>query len=141
LRARSSAHDVQLVVAREYGFPSWALLKRAIAGRRVQRQTRVFVTDLTYYDDRVSGLVSAHDAGVAHALAQIREWHPAFVEASDAEIRQAPFDTDATRLVYARQHGFVSWDELSAHVKAVARGERLEPFRDACSCFSDTLLA
>jgi ankyrin repeat protein len=124
-------HDVQLVVAREYGFASWALLKRAIAGRRVQRQTRVFVTDLTYYYDRVSGLVSAHDAGVAHALAQIREWHPAFAEASDAEIRQAPFDIDAARLVYARQHGFVSWDELSAHVNAVARGERLEPFRDA----------
>src|SRR5438876_8584478 len=85
--------DAQLVLAREYGFSSWAGLKHEIESRRARRRTRVFVTELAYYDDRVAGLVSAHAAGVPHALAQIREWHPAFAEASDTEIHQAPFDT------------------------------------------------
>jgi hypothetical protein len=58
--------------------------------------------------------VSAHEAGVADALAQIREWHPAFTDASDDEIRRAPLHTDAARLVYAHQHGFGTWNELIA---------------------------
>jgi ankyrin repeat protein len=124
-------HDAQLVLARVYGFQSWAALKHEIEGRRVQRQTRVFVTDLAYYDDRVAGLVSAHMAGVPAALAQIREWHPAFAEASDDEIRESPFDAEAARLVYARQHGFGGWDQLRSHVTAVGSGQRIEPFKDA----------
>ena len=88
-------HDAQLVLAREYGFPSWAALKHEIEGRRARRQTWIFVADLKYYDDRVAGLVSAHAAGVPAALAQIREWHPAFAVATDVEIRDSPFDTEA----------------------------------------------
>ncbi len=129
--ASLALHDAQLVVAREYGFASWAALKHEIEHRRGQRRTRVFVTDIGYYDDRVAGLVSAHEAGVQQALAQIREWHPAFTEASDDEIRQARFDTEAARLVYARQHGCSTWAELTADVRAVAKGERIEPFREA----------
>jgi ankyrin repeat protein len=124
-------HDVQLVLAREYGFPNWAALKHDIESRRGERRTRVFVTDLAYYEDRVGGLVSAHQAGVPHALAQIRDWHPAFADSSDEEIARVPFDADAARLVYARQHGFTTWDALVADVNAVARGERIEPFREA----------
>jgi len=93
------------------------------------RQTRVFVTDPSYYDDRASGLVSAHAAGVPHALAQIREWHPAFDGKPDEAIRRAPFDLDAARLVYARQHGCADWPALVEHLRAVARGDRPEPFR------------
>lgn len=124
-------HDAQLVLAREYGFASWTALKQEIERRRGHRQTRVFVTDPSYYDDRAAGLVSAHAAGVPHALAQIREWHPAFADASDEEIRQAQFDTGAARMVYARQHGCADWPALLAHVQAVAKRERPEPFQDA----------
>jgi ankyrin repeat protein len=129
--ASLALHDVQLVLAREYGFPNWVALKREIESRRGERRTRVFVTDLHYYEDRVGGLVSAHQAGVPHALAQIREWHPAFADSSDSEIARAPFDADAARLVYARQHGFATWEGLVADINAVARGERVEPFREA----------
>lgn len=94
-------------------------------------RTRIFVTDTSYFDDRAAGLVSAHASGVAQALAQIREWHPAFADASDEEIREAPFDVEAARLVYARQHGCSDWPALVAHLQAVATGERAEPFRDA----------
>jgi ankyrin repeat protein len=95
------------------------------------RQTRVFVTDASYFDDRAAGLVSAWAAGVPHALAQIREWHPAFADASDDEIRQSAFEIDAARLVYARQHGQSDWSALLAHLQAIEKGERAEPFRDA----------
>jgi ankyrin repeat protein len=129
--AAVALHDAQLVLAREYGFADWAALKRHIESRRGMRQTRVFATEPSYYDDRAAGLVSAHAAGIAPALEQIREWHPAFAAASDDEVRMAPFDLEAARLVYARQHGFVTWGELQAHVAAVAKGERAEPFKDA----------
>ncbi len=129
--ATLALHDAQLVIAREYGFTSWTSLKREIEARMAARHTRVFVTDLSYYEDRAAGLVSAHAAGVPHALAQIREWHPDFAEAADDSIRAAPFDLEAARLVYARQHRCAAWSDLATHLDAVARGERQEPFRDA----------
>ncbi|MGI0148603.1 MAG: hypothetical protein ACREDF_03605, partial [Thermoplasmata archaeon] len=107
--ARLALHDAQLVLAREYGFPNWAKLKEEIEARQASRQTRVFVRDPAYYDDRVTGLVRAHEAGVPEALAQIRDWHPEFIDASDEQVRRRPFDGEAARLVYARQHGFGTW--------------------------------
>jgi ankyrin repeat protein len=130
-RAALALHDAQLVLARESGFSNWAALKHHIESRRAMRQTRVFVTDLSYYDDRAAGLVSAHAARVPQALAQIREWHPAFATASDEEICRTAFDIEAARLVYARQHGCTTWTELQAYVAAIAKGERQEPFKEA----------
>jgi ankyrin repeat protein len=131
IASEAALHDAQLALAREYGFASWAALKRHIEGQQALRRTRIFVGDRSYYEDRAAGLVSAHAAGVPHALEQIREWHPAYATATDDEIRRASFDIDAARLVYARQHGFASWTALDAHVRAVAAGERHEPFKDA----------
>jgi hypothetical protein len=96
-----------------------------------QSHTRIFVADVAYIDERAAGLVSAHQAGVPHALEQIREWHPAHAGASDDEIARAPFDVEAARLVYARQHGFANWDALVADVRLVASGRRVEPFKEA----------
>ena len=124
-------HDAQLVVAREYGFAGWRAMKQEVERRRAQRQTRVFVTDLAYHEDRAAGLVSAHAAGVSPALAQIRAWHPAFTHAADDEIQSAAFDIDGARLVYARQHGCDDWPAFAAFLQAVAGGRRSEPFRDA----------
>ncbi len=124
-------HDAQLVLARDYGFPSWAKLKHEIEARRASRLTRAFVGDLAFYDDRAAGLVSAREAGVPEALAQIREWHPEFAEASEERLRAAPFDLPAARLVYARQHGFESWPAFARYVHALAAGRKREPFLDA----------
>jgi len=54
-----------------------------------------------------------------------------FADASDDDLAGAPFDLEAARLVYARQHGFAAWDAFVADVRAVARGERTEPFKEA----------
>ncbi len=131
IAGEAALHDAQLTLAREYGFTNWAALKRHVEAHQALRRTRVFVGDRSYYEDRAAGLVSAHAAGVPHALEQIREWHPAYAAATDDEIRRAAFDIDGARVVYARQHGFASWEALVAHVTAVAAGKRREPFKDA----------
>lgn len=87
------------------------------------RQTRLFESEVSWYEDRAQGLVSARLTGVPQALAQIRDWHPRFANASDDVIRQAAFDIADAKLVYARQHGFETWEELAARVTAIAAGE------------------
>jgi ankyrin repeat protein len=132
VRARPWAlHDAQLVVAREHGFPSWPRLKAEFEGQAAARRTRLFVREIDFYEDRAQGLVSAHEAGVPRALAQIREWHPRFAGASDEVIRGTGFDLDAARLVYARQHGLGTWAELVGRVAALAKGDSDEPFMRA----------
>lgn len=121
-------HDAQLVVAREHGFPSWPKLKAQLVEQAATRRTRLFVTEVDFYEDRARGLVSAHEAGVPSALAQIREWHPGFAGASDEAIQAAEFDLEAARLVYARQHGFGTWAELAARVTVLAKDDSGEPF-------------
>ncbi len=93
--------------------------------------TRIFVADPSYFEDRAAGLVSMHRGRIPQALAQIRDWHPAFAEKTDAAIAEAAFDLDAARLVYARQHGAASWAELLERIREIADGQRREPFRDA----------
>jgi ankyrin repeat protein len=72
-----------------------------------------------------------HQGRIPQALAQIREWHPAFAGMPDEAIAAAPFDLDAARLVYARQHGSASCGELLERIQEIANGRRQEPFRDA----------
>jgi ankyrin repeat protein len=89
---------------------------------------------LRYYDDRAGGLLEVLPDGAPATLTQVRAWHPGFADASDEELRSAPADGRFTladaRLVYAREHGFGSWDALAAHVERLASGELTEPFVD-----------
>jgi ankyrin repeat protein len=112
--------DAQLVLAREYGFPSWPKLKAWID--RVSRPgpTRVFVRDAAWYDARARGLVEMHKGALPNALAQIRAWHPSF---ADAEIAAASLTLDDARLVYARQHGARDWNDFLAGVSRLSGGE------------------
>src|SRR3569833_367695 len=93
--------------------------------------TRIFVAEPSYFEGRAAGLVSMHLGRVPQALEQIREWHPGIAGKTDAAIAEAPFDLDAARLVYARQHGAASWAALLERIQEIADGRRREPFRDA----------
>jgi ankyrin repeat protein len=67
-------------------------------------------------------------------LEQIREWHPRFADWTDEEIRQAPFTEEDARLVYAREHGFETWDDLTSRVNRLASttdATTTEPFMAA----------
>jgi len=113
-------HDAQFALAREQGFASWPKLKAYAEPSSRSRHTRLFVADVAWITDRVHGLLRTRDSAGPAALEQIREWHPRFSACSDEEIRQAPFTEEDARLVYAREHGFETWDDLTNRVNLLA---------------------
>lgn len=65
---------------------------------------------------------AAHDRGVAQ---RIREFHPRFNTATDAEIFAAAFRLSDAQLAIAREYGFRSWARLKRHVDSPALANRL----------------
>jgi ankyrin repeat protein len=128
---RFTLSDAQLVIAREAGLPSWARLKRQIEWITGPDRCRPFVREVQYYDDRARGLLSVHETGQRQALGILRRYHPRFSGAPDAEIRDAALTLDDARLVFAHEHGFLSWEAFTRHVEALARCEAAEPFMEA----------
>ena len=57
---------------------------------------------------------AAHDAGVAQ---RIREFHPRWTKASDAEIFAANMTLSDAQLAIAREYGFASWVRLKRRVQ------------------------
>ena len=93
-------------------------------------RTLLLERKLDYYEDRANGLLAVLGDGAPSTLAQVRTWHPGFADATDDAIRSAAdgrFTIDDARLVYAREHGFASWDQLAGHLDRLARGETTEP--------------
>ena len=134
VRQLVSLHDAQFVLAREQGFASWPKLKAYAEPSSRSRHTRLFVADLAWITDRVHGLLRTRDSAGPAALEQIREWHPRFSDWTDEEIRQAPFTEEDARLVYAREHGFETWDDLTSRVNLLASNPataNTEPFMAA----------
>jgi ankyrin repeat protein len=131
LRQEAALHDAQFVIAREQGFASWTKLKAYAEPSPHARHTRIFVADIQWIADRVHGLLRTRQSAGPAALEQIREWHPRFHGCSDEQIRQRPFTEADARLVYAREHGFDTWDDLVCRVNLLAsdpRAEATEPF-------------
>ena len=134
VRQLVALHDAQFVLAREQGFASWPKLKAYAEPSSHSRHTRLFVADVAWITDRVHGLLRTRDSAGPAALEQIREWHPRFSDWTDEEIRQAPFTEDDARLVYAREHGFETWDDLTNRVNLLASNPTAatgEPFMAA----------
>jgi ankyrin repeat protein len=94
----------------------------------------LFQPDWNWLGERVHGLLRTRRSAGPAALEQIRQWHPRFCDWSDEEIRQAPFALEDAQLVYAREHGFATWEELAARVNALAANPSAaaaEPFLNA----------
>ena len=124
-------HDAQFVIAREQGFASWTKLKAYAESSPHAHHTKLFVADTQWIADRVQGLLRTRQSAGPAALEQIREWHPRFERSSDEEILGAPFSEEDARLVYAREHGFDTWDDLMLRVSRLAtaaNAEATEPF-------------
>jgi len=71
-------------------------------------------------------LRKAHTARNLEAAQRIREFHPRFHAAADAEVFSAPFSLADAQLTIAREHGFPSWTRLKAHVEKPTPSDRLE---------------
>jgi hypothetical protein len=66
---------------------------------------------------------SARNPGVAQ---RIREFHPRFSCATDAEIFAAHFKLSDAQLTIAREAGFASWARLKAHIEKPTLTDQLE---------------
>jgi ankyrin repeat protein len=110
--------DAQLVVAREYGFPSWPRLNAYV--RRVAEHgsalQHAFEDRVGYYAERAGGLLASARDGTADAVAAFGSW-------------SAPLTEAGARTVVAREHGFATWTALHDHVSSLATSG--EPFRRA----------
>src|ERR1044072_6147833 len=90
IRADAKLSDAQWVIAREYGFSSRPRLKRYIEALNGEPEfCRPFETDLDYYRGRAAGMLSVHGTGERNALRLVRQFHPGFRAASEADIRAA----------------------------------------------------
>ena len=78
LRQLVALHDAQFVLAREQGFASWPRLKAYADPSSRSRNTRLFVADVAWINERVHGLLRMRQSSGPAALEQIREWHPRF---------------------------------------------------------------
>lgn len=92
------------------------------------QRTHIFVRDVDYYDERAHGLLAVLPDGTPAVLAQVRTWHPAFSDATDEAIRTARLTLEDARLVYARQHGYTSWERFTAHLERLGEDLENEPF-------------
>ncbi|MGD0567549.1 MAG: ankyrin repeat domain-containing protein [Candidatus Sulfotelmatobacter sp.] len=62
-------------------------------------------------------LLQEHAAGDPSAAQRIREFHPRFTRATDAEIFAAPLKLSDAQLTIAREAGFQSWARLKRHIE------------------------
>src|SRR5689334_11050454 len=107
IRNDARVTEARFVVAREYGFSSWARLRAyldALGGKREVRQP--FETDLRYYRDRAAGMLSVFGTGERNALRLVRLYHPRYAKASEPELRAAKLTQADAELILAREHGF-----------------------------------
>jgi hypothetical protein len=66
---------------------------------------------------------TAHTPGVAQ---RIREFHPRFRRATDAEIFDAHLSLSDAQLAIAREYGFPSWARLKRHIEKPTLSDRLD---------------
>ena len=66
---------------------------------------------------------AAHDKAVAQ---RIREFHPRWSHASDAEIFNGTLSLSDAQLTIAREHGFPSWTRLKRHIEKPTLGDRMD---------------
>jgi len=71
-------------------------------------------------------LLKGHAARNASIAQQIREFHPRFPQATNAEIFAAHLALSDAQLVIAREHGFVSWSRLKAQIEKPALSNQLD---------------
>ncbi|HTS10257.1 MAG TPA: ankyrin repeat domain-containing protein [Candidatus Eisenbacteria bacterium] len=73
--------------------------------------------NLEHLKYQAKDLQKGHNARDAAVAQRIREFHPSFSKASDAEIFAASFRLSDAQLAIAREYGFASWARLKRRVE------------------------
>ena len=71
-------------------------------------------------------LLKDHAARNQAAAQRIREFHPRFNRATDAEIFDAQLNLSDAQLTIAREYGFPSWARLKRHIEKPTLSDRLD---------------
>lgn len=80
---------------------------------------------LVHLQDQVRDLMKAHAGHDMQVAQRIREFHPQFSGATDAEIFAAPMPVSDAQLTIARERGFPDWARLTRHIEEPARADDL----------------
>ena len=81
---------------------------------------------LDHLKHQAKDLLKAHAVCTPEIAQRIREFHPRFHGASDAEISSAPFRLSDAQLTIARESGFPSWARMKKRVEAPRLSDRLD---------------
>jgi len=71
-------------------------------------------------------LLKGHAARSPQVAQLLREFHPRFARALDAEVFGAKLSLSDARLAVAREHGFSSWARLKRHIETPTLSDRLD---------------
>jgi hypothetical protein len=82
--------------------------------------------NLDHLKHQAKDLMKAHAARSLAAAQPLREFHPHYKVATDAEIFSARLSLSAAQLTVAREHGFPSWMRLKKHIEAPSLADRLD---------------
>lgn len=123
--------DVQLTIAREYGFPSWPKLVEFFEslGRHEQAGPRLQSNRRNYYDMQVRQAIRAHAAKRTYVTRGLAAFVPRFYGRTDAEIFAASLNEDDAKLVVARMQRFMSWNALTQYADNGPQEEHQGPPR------------
>jgi hypothetical protein len=81
--------------------------------------------NLDHLKYQAKDLLKDHAARIAAAAQRVREFHPRFNRASDAEIFAAQLKLSDAQLTIARESGFSSWTRLKRHIEKPTLSDRL----------------
>ncbi len=81
--------------------------------------------NLDHLKYQAKDLLKAIAARDPQAAQRIREFHPRFTKATDAEIFDTPFTLSDAQLVIARESGFPSWARLKNRIEKPTRADNL----------------
>jgi ankyrin repeat protein len=82
--------------------------------------------NLNHLKHQAKDLLKAHAVRDLAAAQTIREFHPRFRSAADAEIFNAQLKLSDAQLTIAREAGFASWSSLKRHIEQPTLTDRLD---------------
>lgn len=82
--------------------------------------------NLAHLKYQARDLLAERAARTPEAAQRIREFHPRFRRATDAEILDAPLTLSDAQLAIAREYGFPSWARLKRHIEKPTHSDRLD---------------
>ena len=82
--------------------------------------------NLDHLKYQAKDLLRDHAARLPETAQKIREFHPGFLGASDAEIFGAALNLSDAQLIVARSHGFATWARLKRHIEQPTLVDRLD---------------